>query len=147
MRQSRNGSSPLTVKRCLCSLLERRVCYSHYYVINPRLYILFSHTSSIIPDLPRDSSSKVLLYGYGGFNISLTPWFSAQFISWIIHGNGVAIANLRGGGEFGEDWHKNGMLLKKQNVFEDFKSAAKYLVEKNYTSHDKVAINGGLIIT
>lgn len=90
-----------------------------------------------------DGSHPTLLYAYGGFNVSITPWFSTSaFI--LLENNGVlAIPNLRGGGEYGEKWHKAGNLLNKQNVFDDFIAAAGYLVDKKYTSKDRLAINGG----
>lgn len=90
-----------------------------------------------------DSSHPTLLYAYGGFNVSITPWFSTS--SYILlENNGVlAIPNLRGGGEYGEKWHKAGNLLNKQNCFDDFIAAADWLVDKKYTSRDKLAINGG----
>ena len=100
--------------------------------------------------LEKDGTNPTLLYAYGGFNISLTPSFSASNIAFLERGGIYAMPNLRGGGEFGEAWHKAGMLLDKQNVFDDFFAAGDCLVEQGYTSHDKLAIaggsNGGLLV-
>ncbi len=84
-----------------------------------------------------------LLYGYGGFNVSLTPNFNTAAALWAEQGGVYAVANLRGGGEFGEAWHKAGMLDKKQNVFDDFIAAAEWLIKNNYTNPSKLAIQGG----
>ncbi|RKP21847.1 prolyl endopeptidase-like protein [Rozella allomycis CSF55] len=94
--------------------------------------------------IPRNGQTPCLLYGYGGFNISLTPFFSSSMAAAADELNmTIAIANLRGGGEYGEEWHKAGILNKKQNVFDDFQWAAKYLVANNYTCPSLLAINGG----
>lgn len=90
-----------------------------------------------------DGTNPTLLYAYGGFNISITPAFSAANVAWMEMGGIYAVANLRGGGEYGKDWHEGGMLAKKQNVFDDFIAAAQYLVKEKYTSTPKLAIRGG----
>lgn len=100
--------------------------------------------------LQLDGNNPVWLYGYGGFNVSLNPGFSVGRLPWLENGGIYAVANIRGGGEYGEKWHKSGTLLQKQNVFDDFIAAARYLIDQGYTNPGKLAIqggsNGGLLI-
>lgn len=93
--------------------------------------------------LKLDGNNSTLLYAYGGFNISMTPYFSISRAQWLKMGGVFCVANLRGGGEYGEDWHQGGMIHNKQNVFDDFIAAAEWLVENNYTRPEKLAIQGG----
>lgn len=94
-------------------------------------------------DAKKDGKNRVLLYGYGGFLASETPAFYGSIYPWLERGGIYAVANLRGGGEYGEEWHQNGMLLKKQNVFDDFIGAAEFLIKEGYTKSDRIAIKGG----
>ena len=93
--------------------------------------------------LKRNGHNPVFLYGYGGFNISLNPAFSAFRFAFVEAGGIWAVANLRGGGEYGEEWHQAGTKLRKQNVFDDFIAAAEYLIKQRYTDAAHIAINGG----
>jgi prolyl oligopeptidase len=101
-------------------------------------------------DMVKDGDNPVLLYGYGGFNVSLTPIFRASVLAWLEMGGVYAEANLRGGGEYGENWHKAGTLANKQNVFNDFIAGAEYLIKEHYTRSARLGIygrsNGGLLI-
>lgn len=90
-----------------------------------------------------NGKNPTILYGYGGFNVSLTPGFSTAMSVWLEQGGIYAVPNLRGGGEYGKEWHDAGTKLNKQNVFDDFIAAAEYLIEKNYTSSDYLAVRGG----
>jgi prolyl oligopeptidase len=102
-------------------------------------------------DLPFDGTAPAVLYGYGGFNVSLTPSFSPTVVPWLDAGGVYAIANLRGGGEFGEDWHRNGMGERKQNVFDDYIAAAEYLGRSGIADPRRLAAyggsNGGLLVS
>jgi prolyl oligopeptidase len=93
--------------------------------------------------MEKNGNNPVLLYGYGGFNISQTPGFSVQRLFFVENGGILAVANLRGGGEYGEEWHKAGTKLQKQNVFDDFIAAGEYLIQEKYTQSGKLAIQGG----
>lgn len=93
--------------------------------------------------LALNGNNPTILYGYGGFDVSLNPFFSASLIPWLEQGGIFAVASLRGGSEYGEKWHEAGMFEKKQNVFDDFISAAEYLISKKFTSSERLAIRGG----
>jgi len=94
-------------------------------------------------DLARGGDNPVLLTGYGGFNVSESPWFSATYAVFVERGGVVALPNLRGGGEYGEAWHRAGMRARKQNVFDDFVAAAEWLVKQGYARPERITIRGG----
>lgn len=104
-----------------------------------RVPMFLSHKKGLV----LDGTNPTYLYGYGGFNASLTPGFSPSSLVWMERGGVYAVANLRGGGEYGEEWHLAGMKLNKQNVFDDFIAAAEWLIQNRYTSTAKLAIGGG----
>ena len=121
---------------------------SHEYVTEQKFYtskdgtrvpIFITHKRGI----KMDGNNPTLLYGYGGFNISLTPGFSVTRIAWLEQGGVLAVANLRGGGEYGRAWHEAGTKMKKQNVFDDCIAAAEFLIEQGYTNKRKLALQGG----
>jgi len=111
-----------------------------------RVPMILAHRKGLKTDEPRPT----LLYGYGGFSIPITPAFKPEYIAWMEMGGVFAVANMRGGGEYGEEWHQAGKTLKKQNVFDDFIAAAEWLIKHRRTSTDKLAImggsNGGLLV-
>ena len=118
------------------------------YIMRQEFY--FSKDSTMVPifiahkkDIDLDMERPTLLYGYGGFNISIKPYFSKSNVILLESGGVYASANIRGGSEYGQEWHEGGMLLKKQNVFDDFIYAAKYLFREGITSPDYLAIKGG----
>lgn len=104
-----------------------------------RIPMFISHRAG----LDRDGRRPTLLYGYGGFNISLSPWFSVTHLAWMEMGGVLAIPNLRGGGEYGQAWHEAGTKLNKQNVFDDFIAAAEWLIDNGYTAPRHLGIHGG----
>jgi len=101
-------------------------------------------------DMKKNGANPLYLTGYGGFNIPIEPWFSTTYTIWLDAGGVVAIPNLRGGGEYGKEWHEAGMLHRKQNTFDDFIAAAEWLIANKYTNSDRLAIggasNGGLLV-
>jgi prolyl oligopeptidase len=111
-----------------------------------RIPMFLSHKKGVVPN----SANPTVLFGYGGFNIALTPTFKPEILAWMELGGLFAQPNLRGGGEYGEEWHQGGTKLKKQNVFDDFIAAAQWLITSRYTSTPKLAIsgrsNGGLLV-
>src|SRR5581483_10463191 len=111
-----------------------------------RVPLMIAHRKGLV----LNGSTPAILYAYGGFDIPVVPAFSALTATWLRMGGIYAVANIRGGSEYGEAWHHAGMLAHKQNVFDDFIAAAQYLIDRRYTSTPKLAIsgasNGGLLI-
>ncbi|WP_283137842.1 prolyl oligopeptidase family serine peptidase [Rhizohabitans arisaemae] len=131
------ASAPGTAE--IPSVTTEQVEYTSKDGTTVRMLIVSSGGGGGAPETPRPT----ILYGYGGFGISLTPAFSAAVLAWVEAGGVYAIAQLRGGGEEGEDWHRAGMLGAKQNVFDDFHAAAERLVAGGWTTPDRLAVSGG----
>eukprot|EP01125_Pyxidicula_operculata_P011216 TRINITY_DN3667_c0_g1_i3.p1 TRINITY_DN3667_c0_g1~~TRINITY_DN3667_c0_g1_i3.p1 ORF type:complete len:618 (+),score=149.49 TRINITY_DN3667_c0_g1_i3:426-2279(+) len=115
-----------------------RVFYTSYDgTVKIPIFLVYKKT------LKKDGNNPVFLYGYGGFNISIQPYFSSIRLVWMQNFNGIyALASIRGGGEYGEEWHKSGVKDKKQNSFSDFQAAAEFLIKEGYTNSGKITING-----
>jgi len=115
-----------------------------------RVSMFLTHRKDHRKDITLDGDNPVLLYGYGGFSISVLPLFAPHVLNWLDMGGIYAMANLRGGDEYGDDWHQAGMLGNKQNVFDDFIAAAEWLIAEGYTRSEKLAVmgrsNGGLLV-
>ncbi len=153
---------PLTIYKCDLQSLIPEVWNKPLTRFDPDLYVVRqefaeSKDGTKVPlfitmkrGLPETGNHPVLLYGYGGFNISLTPSFNVGRIPFLDHGGVYVVANIRGGGEYGQEWHKAGILERKQNVFDDFISVAEYLIRRKYTTSGRLAImggsNGGLLV-
>ena len=148
-------TSPATVYRYDVATGESTVYKAPKLAFNPADYVteqvfFSSKDGTKIPmylsykkGLKKDGANPTYLYGYGGFNISLSPAFSPANLAWMEAGGLFALANLRGGGEYGEAWHQAGTKLNKQNVFDDFIGAAEWLIKNDYTKTEKLAIGGG----
>ncbi len=148
-------ATPPSVYRYDVATGERRLIRRSKVKFEPKDYVVkqvFYHSKdgTRVPmfiahrkGLKLDGSNPTLLYGYGGFSISIRPRFSVGFLSWMEMGGVAAVANLRGGGEYGEAWHRAGTLHNKQNVFDDFIAAAEWLIDNDYTRSEKLAIQGG----
>ncbi len=155
-------ATPPTVYRYDVNTGETKLVFRSNVAVNPDDYVVkqvfyTSKDGTRVPmfityrkGIKLNGSNPTLLYGYGGFNIPLTPSFSPARLVWMQMGGVYAVANLRGGGEYGEEWHKAGTKLHKQNVFDDFVAAAHYLIDNKYTRTDKLAAqgasNGGLLV-
>jgi prolyl oligopeptidase len=122
----------------------RQVTYESYDGTEVRMLVISRAPGADAPqDTPPDGPRPTILYGYGGFNVSLTPAYSAQILTWVEAGGVYVIANIRGGSEEGEDWHRAGMLANKQAVFDDFHAAAEKLIADGWTTPSRLAISGG----
>ena len=157
-----NYITPPTVVRLDLDSLESTTWKSPKVAFDPANYLTervfyISKDGTRIPmilsrkkGIDKNGQMPTILYGYGGFNISITPNFSPANVAWMEQGGMYAVANLRGGGEYGRDWHEAGMLENKQRVFDDFIGAAEHLIQENYTNSSKLAIsgrsNGGLLV-
>lgn len=155
-------TTPTTIYRCDLITGESQIFRQPQVDFNPTDYEMHqvfvpSKDGTLIPlfitykkGMMMDGDRPTYLYGYGGFNVSLTPSFSPGMLVWMEMGGIYAVANLRGGGEYGEAWHQAGMKHNKQNVFDDFIASAEWLIEEGYTSPQKLAIaggsNGGLLV-
>jgi len=155
-------ATPPSVYRYDIATGEKQLLFRAKVAMNPDDYVVkqvfyTSKDGTKVPmfishkkGLKLDGNNPTLLYGYGGFDISMTPGFSISRLTWMNMGGIYAVANLRGGGEYGEAWHEGGIKLHKQNVFDDFIAAGEYLVKNGYTKPAKLAIqggsNGGLLI-
>lgn len=128
----------------LSSIAVDQVWYESADGTEVSMYVLYDES------IERDGSTPFLMTGYGGFDVSYTPFFVEHIVPWLEAGGGFALPNLRGGGEYGEKWHEAGMLENKQNTFDDFIAAAEYLIDEGYTSPERLAIrgasNGGLLV-
>jgi prolyl oligopeptidase len=132
-----NPATTITAPVDMSTIETRQVFYESTGGVKVPMFIVMKRGAKL------DSSSQTILYGYGGFNISLTPAFNPTIVAWVERGGIYAIANLRGGAEYGEQWHLAGMKQNKQNVFDDFIKAAEWLVANKYTSTKRLAIRGG----
>ena len=150
-----NYTAPATIYRYDIASGESTLYKSPEVAFDPALFVTeqvfyASKDGTQVPmfitrrkDLKLNGQNPCLLYGYGGFQINLTPGFNPSALMFVEQGGIYCVANLRGGSEYGESWHRGGMLENKQNVFDDFIAAAEYLIANKYTSSDKLAINGG----
>lgn len=123
-------------------VVTRQVAYTSKDGTTVRMFVM-TRADALRPDGAPDSPRPTVLYGYGGFGVPLTPGFSASILAWVEAGGVYAVANLRGGAEEGEQWHRDGMLGAKQNVFDDFHAAAERLLADGWTTRDRLAVSGG----